>query len=175
MLENMVINMGNSVVLIGFMATGKSTIANELKNNGFERVSTDEIIIEKVGLSINEIFEKHGESYFRQLEDEVILELVETLKNATSNIVVDCGGGIVKSKNFYLFNNVSEVCFLDTDFETITERLVNDTTRPLAKDKAKLQNLYDERYDLYKSCSDFIVKNDKIDIIVKNILKKVIK
>ncbi len=167
--------MGNSVVLIGFMATGKSTIANKLKNNGFLCVSTDEIIIEKVGLSINDIFEKHGESYFRQLEDEVILELVDMLKNSTSKIVVDCGGGIVKSKNFSLLNDVSEVCFLDTDFDTIAERLVNDTTRPLAKDKAKLQNLFNERYDLYETNSDFIIKNDKIDIIVKNILKKVIK
>ncbi len=167
--------MGNSVILIGFMATGKSTIANELENIGFRRVSTDEIITDKVGLSINDIFEKYGESYFRNLEDEVILELVETLKNNEEKIVVDCGGGIVKSKNFALLNAVSEVCFLDTDFETIVERLKDDNTRPLAKDKSKLHNLFAERYDLYKNSSDFIVKNDKIDIIVKNILKKVIK
>ncbi len=167
--------MANSVVLIGFMATGKSTIANELVNNGFKKISTDEIIIKKVGLSISDIFEKHGESYFRQLEDEVILELVETLQNNDDKLVVDCGGGIVKSKNFKLLNDVSEVCFLDTDFDTIVERLKDDTTRPLAKDKSKLLNLFVERYDMYKNCSDFIVKNDKIDIIVKNILKKVIK
>ncbi len=171
--------MGSNVVLIGFMATGKSTIARELENKDFIRVSTDETIVKKVGLSINEIFEKYGEEYFRQLENEMILELVETMKDSSKasekKYVIDCGGGLVKSKNFKLFNDVSEVCFLDTDYDTIVKRLENDNSRPLAQDKEKLQNLYNERYDLYKSCSDFIVENDKIDIIVKNILKKVTK
>ncbi len=167
--------MGNSVVLIGFMATGKSTIAVELEKTGFLRVATDEIIVSKVCLTINEIFEKHGEAYFRKLEDEVILELVETMKNSDKDYVIDCGGGLVKSLNFGLFKDVAKVYFLDTDLETIVKRLENDDTRPLAKDSTKLKNLYDDRYDLYKNSSDFIVKNDKIDIIVKNILKKVTK
>ncbi len=167
--------MGNSVVLVGFMASGKSTLSLELEKNGFVRVSTDETIVSRMGLSVNEIFEKYGEAYFRQLENELILELVETMKNSDVNYVIDCGGGLVKSTNFKFFKDVASVCFLDIAIETIVQRLAEDTTRPLAKDSAKLQNLYYERYDLYINSSDFIENNDKIDIIVKNILKKVIK
>ncbi len=166
----------NSVILIGFMATGKSTVACELEEkHGFVRVSTDEMIISKVGLSINDIFEKYGEEYFRKLEDDVILELVNALKTSNKNYVIDCGGGLAMSKNFHLFKVVSKVCFLDTAFEVILKRLADDTTRPLAKDKAKMQNLYGMRYDLYKKSCDFVVNDDNLDIIVKNILKKVTK
>ena len=78
------------IVLLGYMGCGKSTIANRLsKTTHIPFVDLDKIIEEKTNSSINQIFEQHGEIYFRKLEHDVFVELL----NAPENIIIGLGGG----------------------------------------------------------------------------------
>ena len=80
-----------NIYLIGFMGAGKSMIARALeKKTGGERVEMDERIETEQGLAITEIFEKYGESYFRNLETELLRSLTDK-----TDLIVSCGGGSV--------------------------------------------------------------------------------
>jgi shikimate kinase len=81
----------NNVYIIGMMGVGKTTITNELKKLTKRTcVDIDELIVEKAGISILEIFSKFGENYFRKLETDVLEELSNKM-----NLLVSCGGGII--------------------------------------------------------------------------------
>jgi len=80
-----------SIVLIGFMGTGKSLVGKVLEQKtGFRRFDTDEIISSKLKMPIEEIFSTHGEEYFRDLETEVLRSL-----SGEEAAVVVTGGGVV--------------------------------------------------------------------------------
>ena len=65
-----------NIFLIGFMGTGKSTIAGEISRRlGMVQIEMDTAIAEKQGMSINDIFKEYGEAYFRDLESDLLIEL----------------------------------------------------------------------------------------------------
>ena len=79
-----------NIILTGFMGTGKSSVGKEIsiiRNMGF--IDTDDEIQKQYG-PINDIFERHGEQYFRKCENEVVLNLAQF-----SGIVIATGGGLV--------------------------------------------------------------------------------
>ena len=78
-----------NIVLIGFMGTGKSTIADYLHTLfDMDVVEMDQLIAKREGMSISKIFEIHGEEYFRDLETNLLIEMQER-----KNVVISCGGG----------------------------------------------------------------------------------
>ncbi|GAG82863.1 unnamed protein product [marine sediment metagenome] len=78
------------IFLIGFMGSGKSTTGKQLaKRLGYTFVDTDNLIVERLGMSVNEIFDRLGEKTFRKNETRLLNELI--LKN---NLVVSTGGGL---------------------------------------------------------------------------------
>ena len=78
------------IILLGYMGSGKTTIAKRLsKSTGISLVDLDKNIEERVNLSINEIFEKHGEIYFRKLEHDLFVELL----NTAGDLIISLGGG----------------------------------------------------------------------------------
>ena len=78
-----------NIVLIGFMGAGKSTISDFLKNVlAMDVVEMDQIIAQRQGMSISDIFETYGEQYFRDLETNLLIEM-----QSRSNVVISCGGG----------------------------------------------------------------------------------
>ena len=85
-----------NIVLIGFMGAGKSTVARTLGEwFDMDIVEMDELISERQGMSIPEIFEKHGEEYFRNLETNLLIELQKA-----SRTIISCGGGAaMRSQN----------------------------------------------------------------------------
>jgi shikimate kinase len=86
----------NSIALIGFMATGKTTIGKSLAiylGEEYKFIETDQLIIQKTGKKISSIFNEEGEEKFREYESEVC-EKVSKLKK----VVISCGGGIVLNK-----------------------------------------------------------------------------
>ncbi len=145
----------NNFILIGFMASGKTTLSKELEMLGFTRLSTDEMIIEKMQMSISDIFSNYGEEYFRKLEEETIYSVIEILKDTSEKYVIDCGGGLIRANNFSELKKYGEVCFLNVAFEEVVNRLKYDNTRPLARDKEKLCKLYIARLEEYKNIADF--------------------
>ena len=78
-----------NIVLIGFMGAGKSTISEFLKTAfAMDVIEMDQIIAEREGMSISDIFEVYGEQYFRDLETNLLIEM-----QSRTNVVISCGGG----------------------------------------------------------------------------------
>lgn len=162
--------MKDKVVLIGMPGCGKSTIgklvSNELNLKFFDM---DNYIEEMTSKTIPELFEK-GEEYFRDFETLACKELVRK-----HNVLISSGGGVVKRKeNIEILKKEAYIIFIDRPLE----ELLNDidiTKRPLLKEgREKLINLYEERYELYKSAADKIVKNDKSLRETEDDVKKII-
>jgi shikimate kinase len=123
------------IILLGYMGCGKSTIANRLsKSTNIPYLDLDKSIEERTNLSINEIFEQHGEIYFRNLEREVLIDLL----NASGDLIIGLGGGTpCYANNHELLNgeNIFSV-YLKASVQTLFERLVsNKSKRPLIADK----------------------------------------
>ncbi|MCM1225807.1 MAG: shikimate kinase [Clostridium sp.] len=145
-----------TVYLCGFMGCGKTTVGKKLaKLRGCGYCDMDELIVKKAGMTIPEIFEKHGEPYFRQMETELIEEL------GSFKGIVSCGGGaMLSSKNGDIAKKNGVVVFLDVPFNTCYYRISGDKNRPIAasRTRSQLEELYNERYTKYKANSTISIK-----------------
>ena len=140
-------------VLLGFMGAGKSTIARNLAP---DFVDMDTLIEERLGMSIARFFEEKGEATFRQVEEEVLADLLKTDK------VISTGGGIVISpRNRDLLKQNPENIYLKADFETLYQRisLDKDNQRPLFLNNSKedLEAIFNERQIWYEEVASQIV------------------
>ncbi|WP_226667464.1 shikimate kinase [Metabacillus litoralis] len=160
-----------AIYLTGFMGVGKTTIGEELaKQLQLPVIDTDLQIEKKLNKSIREIFEQHGEQYFRDQETRILKEL------PTTNTIITTGGGIViNPENRKWMKKNGQVVLLHADIDTIYERVHADLNRPIAskKNKAELTDLYQSRVEFYKDCT-FIVKtaHKNIDEIVNEISER---
>lgn len=130
--------MDRSIVLMGFMAVGKSTVGKLLADElDLPFVDTDEYIVYKQGKSINELFATEGEAYFRELEHEAISFLVHN-----GPAVIACGGGLpCTDVNIDIIKNNAQSVWLSLGMHTIVDRLVSATDRPLAKSQSRSELL----------------------------------
>lgn len=140
-------------VLLGFMGAGKSTIARNLAP---DFVDMDTLIEERLGMSIARFFEEKGEVAFRQVEEEVLADLLKTDK------VISTGGGIVISpRNRDLLKQNPENIYLKADFETLYQRISadKDNQRPLFLNNSKenFAAIFDERQAWYEEVASQIV------------------
>lgn len=140
-------------VLLGFMGAGKSTIARELDPN---YIDMDVLIEKRLGMSIAEFFAEKGEDAFRQIESEVLAELLKTEQ------VVSTGGGVVISqRNRDLLKTNSDNIYLKADFETLYQRISadNNNQRPLflSKTKEELQKIFQERESWYEEVASKVI------------------
>lgn len=164
-------NLKENIALIGFMGTGKTSVAKEItKIKGMEVINIDENIERRNGVSIKQIFEKFGEKKFREMETNELRKL-----NRVKNKVIDCGGGIIlKEENRKILKENSIVVFLLTRAETILER-TQGNGRPLLnvrKKKEKIGTLLSERMEKYVNSADIVVnsKGKKPEEIAKLIV-----
>src|ERR1039457_1102205 len=96
-------NAGKSIVLIGFMGTGKSSVGRILeRQTGLDRFDTDEMISSKFSMPIQEFFSKHGEDKFREAETEAL----HSLTGKQSAIIVTGGGRVTKAENVELLREL---------------------------------------------------------------------
>ncbi len=147
-----------NIALIGFMASGKTTIGKMLANEmHFEFTDTDFLIEESENKKISDIFKIYGEAYFRKSEHETLKSVAEKNKQ-----VISTGGGILTTpENASLLKETAFVVFLDVPFDVISSRITDTTTRPLFSDKEKAYKLWQDRYDTYKNTADFIIDTSK--------------
>jgi len=141
--------MNCNIFLVGFMGTGKSTVGKQLAYKAaMEFKDLDELIEQKEGMSISDIFEKKGESYFRMLESRV---LAETVKD--TGIVLAAGGGVVLNPaNIEMMKSSGIVVGLAAGLDTIWERLKDKSDRPLLKGsnpREALEKIYHQRAGFY--------------------------
>lgn len=123
------------IILLGYMGCGKSTIAKMLsKNIQIPFVDLDKYIEDKANKSINAIFELYGEIYFRKLEHECFVELL----NSDQVIIIGLGGGTPCYANNHelLKGNGVKSIYLKASIQTLFDRLsVNKSKRPLIANK----------------------------------------
>lgn len=140
-----------NIVLTGMPGSGKTTIGRIIaQKTGREFVDTDECIREKCGCEISEIFEKYGESTFRDIETEVIARV----SKETGVVIATGGGAILRSENVDLLSSNGVIVFIDADIDSLCE--TND--RPLSDTREKLIALYEKRYPVYCENCDVKVK-----------------
>ena len=151
------------VALVGFMASGKSSVGPALAMRlGMACVDLDEAIVARDGRSIVRIFDDDGEARFRELEHAV---LVDHLEGPPS--VLSTGGGIVeRGENRRLLHAATIVVWLDARFETIRRRLEVSRARvprPLVDRLGwdGLRALHTRRRPLYAACADFRFATDR--------------
>lgn len=161
------------LIFIGFMGSGKSSVAHYIASKlNLPLIEMDKEIEKKAGKSIKELFAEDGETAFRQME----INLAEELK-AQNHVIISTGGGVVMNKIIldYLKEQEGKVIFLDTSFETLSQRLQHDSSRPLFQDREKAKELYEFRLPLYQHYSDIQLKTDKktIEDIALEIMNRI--
>ncbi|ETD22177.1 hypothetical protein HMPREF2086_01904 [Helicobacter macacae MIT 99-5501] len=185
----MVLDSAN-IVLIGFMGSGKSSVAKNLgkrysqSQNPPQKLSqktlrkdttqrftrfvldSDEMISKNLGMSISQYFKRRGEEAFRLREAEFIAWVCSSVKNA----IISTGGGMP------IFNDVKQmgfVVYLEIGFDEILSRLdsIQRTKRPLFRDLKKAKEIFLYRKDIYKNTADLVIDASKpLESITQEIL-----
>ncbi len=136
----------DKLYLVGFMGAGKTTVGRALSRRiGWQFIDVDERIESRTRRSIASIFAQHGEPYFRQLEREVLGELL-----SLRQVIVATGGGtFAEADNRALMLADGDVAWLDIPLSTVFERAPADGRRPLAADRTAMELLYTRRRLVY--------------------------
>jgi shikimate kinase/3-dehydroquinate synthase len=138
-------------VVIGFMGAGKTTLARELAAaRGARLIDTDDLLVERFGRPIADVFATDGEAAFRAAEEEVVLDALAREGDA----VVSLGGGAVLSERVRAALADHVVALLDITPEDAWARVSGNEDRPLAVDRAAFDARHAERADLYASLAD---------------------
>ncbi len=164
-----------NIFLIGFMGVGKSTVSKALQRTfAMDVVEMDEIIAKRNGMSISEIFELHGEEYFRNEETELLRE-----SRAKKNMIVSCGGGVpMRQVNVDEMKKSGKVVLLTASPETILEHVKHSHDRPLLENNKNVEyiaELMDKRKSAYEAAADIVISTDGKSVydICEEIITKV--
>ena len=146
-----------NVVLIGFMGAGKSTVGSRLARIlGYRLIDLDQLIVERAGCSIKEIFARDGEAVFRDYEAAALRVLA-----GMRRIVLATGGGVVgRIDNWRAMHEIGTIVYLRVPWEVLCRRIAGDEQRPLADQSdggGRLRQLWESRTPLYEQ-ADLIVE-----------------
>ena len=142
-----------NLVLVGFMGSGKSSVGRlAARDLGFQFVDTDQIVVERAGRPISEIFQTEGEASFRALETAAI----QSLGGVEKHVVSTGGGAILSEQNRQLLRSLGFVVCLTASEEVLYERVSRNTKRPLLQTenpRETLSKLIRERSALYSAAA----------------------
>jgi shikimate kinase len=167
-------NAPKSIVLIGMMGAGKSSVGRCLQQRtGLARSDTDDMIAVEFGISIAEIFEKHGEAAFRDAETSVLRKFAP----ARPAIVVTGGGIVLRPQNVELLKNLGTIVWLTADESVLFERASRRNTRPLLQKRnprATFSELFRTREPLYAAAADLRIDTSAMshDEVAQTVLSK---
>jgi len=148
------VSRSGAIVLVGFMGAGKSAAARSLATarGGKRALDADRIIERRTGSTIAEIFERDGEAAFREIEERVVYELLET---ASPEQVISLGGGALASKRVRRALDRHVVVWLDAA-PSVAWRRSSGSKRPLARERGAFEALHAQRRAGYASVADAI-------------------
>jgi shikimate kinase len=166
---------GQSIVLIGFMGTGKSSTGRALgRKTGLPRFDTDEMVSARFGLPVTEFFARFGEEKFREAETETLRELL----NKGPAVIVTGGGIVLRPDNVKLLRELGTLVCLEADEETLFRRISRRATRPLLQTenpRATMVELWRIREPLYREAADVRLDTSRLthDEVADAILRKI--
>jgi shikimate kinase len=157
----------DKLYLVGFMGAGKTTVARALgRRIGWRVEDIDERIEARERKSIAAIFAQHGEPYFRQLERQVLGELLEQRE-----IVIATGGGtFAESDNRAVMLADGAVAWLDVPLPRLIDRLPADGRRPLAADRVQMEQLFARRQLAYAAAHVRVDGTRPVPEVVEHLL-----
>ena len=145
--------MKDRIVLVGFMGSGKTTVGGTLARLlGWGFQDMDDAIEEATGLTIAQIFEQHGEAYFRSEE----LRAARRLALLPRHVVAAGGGAFAAPRTRKVLCLGAVAVWLRCDLETVLARVRPDGSRPLASNRERMRQLFVERQPSY-GLADVIV------------------
>ena len=163
-----------SLVLVGMMGAGKSTIGRRLATRlGLDFIDADAEIERAAGQTISEIFSSHGETEFRQGEERVIARLLE----GEPKVIATGGGAFNSDRTRKCIKDRAISIWLRAEIPVLVERVKRNNARPLLKNgdaEAILRKLANERYRYYEQ-ADIVVDSstgphrEVVDAIVKRL------
>lgn len=161
-----------AVILLGFMASGKSTVGKRLAAHlDLPFIDLDKEVESSIGMPISDFFAKYGQEAFRQVETETLAKLID------SQAVISTGGGVIESPdNKLLLKNNPLNIFLSADFNQLYQRIEVDkeNIRPLFINNSRegLQEIFERRLPLYLELAHSEVNVDKtVDKIIDEIIE----
>ena len=158
----------DKLYLVGFMGAGKTTVARTLARRlGWRAEDIDERIESRERRALSTIFAQNGEMYFRQLERQMLYELLPE-----RNVVIATGGGtFVDPENRAAMLTDGAVVWLDLPLTRVIERVPADGRRPLAADRAQMEQLFTQRQLAYAQAHVRIDASRPVDEIVERLLE----
>ena len=151
------------------MGSGKTTVGQLLSSYlNFTFIDTDRLIENQQGMSVDDIFNQKGESYFRKLERNIITDLPKT------HAVISTGGGLpIYNDNSSKLNRLGITLYLEANEQSILKRIPIQSGRPLfSSKKGDISNLISNRKEVYNKAKYIINTNDKSpDKVMNSILK----
>ncbi|MBI2074561.1 MAG: shikimate kinase [Candidatus Levybacteria bacterium] len=164
-----------NIVLIGMRGSGKTTVAKILAQKLQKKyVETDELIVQKMGMSIPKIIANHDWNYFRDIESEVIIEI-----SKKDNSVISTGGGVVvRPENIRALKKHGKLFWLQVSVNTLLKRIGDDQNRPsLTGKKSRKEDMEEtlkQRYQQYLKASDETINTENISTqqVAKKIMLK---
>jgi shikimate kinase len=150
-----------NLYLVGFMGTGKSTVGRLLaKQMGWQFIDSDHEIERLQGKAVSQIFAEDGEAKFRAMEREFIEN-----GHPAEGCVVSCGGGlVVQSGMLELLRQRGVVICMHAPIETILQRTMHTTHRPLfevADREQRVRDLYAQREEIYRRTGTMILTDKR--------------
>jgi shikimate dehydrogenase len=154
-----------NVVLVGMPGCGKTTVGKLLASLlGKTFLDIDELVVNKTGLSISELFNQVGEDGFRRIETEVIREIA----SKQGAVIATGGGAILRRENVLHLKQNGRIYFLDR----AVEKLPVSEDRPLSATPLALQQRYKERYPIYSTVCDVRIEADGMPHEVANFIRE---
>lgn len=157
----------DKLYLVGFMGAGKTTVAKALARRlGWRVEDIDERIEERERRSVTAIFAQDGEATFRDVERQVLTELLPL-----RDVVVATGGGTFAepdSRAAILADGA--VAWLDLPFDSVLDRLPPDGRRPLAADRFQMEQLFERRQLAYRQAHVRVDATRPVDEVVERLL-----
>lgn len=157
-----------NIYLVGYRASGKTFVGKAVADKmNWSFVDADQVLERQQGRSIAKIVKSGGWKEFRELEKELLKQLIKSKKH-----VISTGGGVVLDPdNIKNMKNTGLVVWLEARPETICKRLANDektaTQRPALTDQGvlgEITTVLEQRTPLYKDAADLIISTDKTDV-----------
>lgn len=168
----------SNIILIGFRCSGKTTVGRYLgRRLRMEFLDSDEMIELRERGNIRDLFEQHGESWFRDRESEILIEL-----SRRNNLIVATGGGcVLRYKTIQELKRGGRVVLLEAEPETLERRIVEDPRSSTARPRLTARDLKEEvraqlelRRPYYEQAAEIRVstENRPIDDIADDIIRR---